>query len=225
MDQDVINATTEETEDQEVEEQEIDDSTEETEETSDDILEAAQLEFRQRLESMGGKFDDKGEFLGFEDRSTPQNTPPVNQEPAKPVQQTPDLAKLRQEIMQEVQPTVTSGLIEDIVKTNPKMEKYKPMVQSALQNGKFERVDKSVVESLFYWARGQGVDVELAEATKSTRSKEKIDAGGSVLTDKPTGGVNKQTPKIDEKVAEYATAWGVDPKIMATKLKALKEKK
>lgn len=216
---------------EDVEESEEIEDTEESEEEieePDDILEQAQSEFRQRLEAMGGKFDSENNFIGFEETNTPvQNQIPTQQSQSEQVPPTNqvDTNKIRQDVLRDIKPAVVSSLINGILEEKPSLKRYKTIVENAIDRGTFDQINKSVVESLFYWARGQGADVEIAEATKNIRSKDKLDAGGEINSEKSTAGKPSKTIKIDEKVSEYADAWGIDPKVMASKLKDLKEKK
>ena len=217
------NKKEEEIEEEETEEEIEEEEIEEKEDNSDDLLEAAQKEFRERLEGMGGKFDNAGNFIGFEETNyVPKNDPPVTKLNDPPSFNADEFKK---DLLKEFQPSMVSTLINDVIESKPSFKRYKTLVETALAKGSFSNLNKDVVESLFYWARGQGADVEIAEATKTLRSKEKLDAGGEILSESGSKGVKPTALKIDEKVKEYADEWGIDPKVFAAKLKAAKEKK
>jgi len=210
-----IDTADEELDDEELEDEELEDDNEDNDAVSvpsveelDSIIESETLNFQKRLEQLGAEFDSNGNFVRWVN-----DTPPTeDQDPLVEVRQEMNRAKL-------------ASIAEKLAKRNPRFEPYLDLVIQSAESSNIPANDKSVM-SLFYWALGQGFEVELAKELKKYResSSEKVEMARQSLSE--TGSSKRSGKvKVTAAIREQAEAWGLDPVQFAKKLEAARKEK
>lgn len=189
----------------------------------------AEKEYRARMEALGGKYDTEGSFIGFD---IGESGPVITNQGGDDGDLDAKLAGLESRIVTGLKPERVAGSVTRVLANNPGLKPYQKVVESLLEKSDPAQINDTFTLSMFYFARGQATDVEIAKARKEERElakkeREKVDAGGAAISE---GGGGKQTApagkgKITPQIEEYAKAWKLDPQGLADKLAAAKEKK
>jgi len=196
------------------------------------IARAAQ---RARLEEIGGKFDANGDFLGFEN-TVPQSTSTTPAQRPLPEDATVEdvinnrLGEFETRVMGALQPAAATTVLSEVIKSHPELAPYESVAAKMLKSTPTSQVNEQYVMSLLYFARGQGADVEIAEARKKAKQEsklatEQLEAGAAAGSEGgPGAAFGKGKPKviITPEIQAAAEAWGMKPEVLAEKYAARK---
>jgi hypothetical protein len=184
---------------------------------------------RTRLEEIGGKFDTNGDFIGFADQpSQPKVTPPV----PNPDATVEDVLNAKfndfeTRVMGALQPATSTSVLTKVVESHPELAPYKGVATKMLEKTPTAQINAEYVLSLLYFARGQGADIEIAEARKTEyekakKDREQIEAGAAAGSEGGKGVSGGSSPKakgeVTENIQKAADAWGMKAEDLASKV-------
>lgn len=221
-DDDIENEEEEDAEiDEQEEEEEGSDIDSETSEDGDnqesdeefDFEKDAVAQYQARMKAIGGRFDESGRLTFDVPNYVPTDDDYI----------PPEVA-VKQELLKTMTPIIIDNAITNAVQKNNKLSPYVDDVRALLNTLQGVEITPQIVESYFYYVRGQKADIEIAKVVKEKGLKieDKVKKGKAAasISESPGKKVNKSTKDapIDNIVAKLGDAWGLDKQTLANKL-------
>lgn len=185
---------------------------------AEDPFAKATEDFKARMAKLGAKFDDAGNYIGFDGQEfTPK---PKTQTEFETTEE--QLAGVKNDILREMAPAKIELYIETAMKLHPALKKYEPMVRDMSRRVDPATITQPMVEGWFWYLRGQGADVEIGEAVNKTKTVTKEKQATAVAQMSESAG-GKTTPtttkgKVTREIYNAAKEWNLDPQKLADKM-------
>jgi hypothetical protein len=201
--------------------EELDEELEDEGEDTDEGLDDAQKAYIGRMKALGAQYDDANNFLGW---STPQAVQVADDDEEDDIEA--ELNRRDAKLRSESRPGTVAAVVADVVGKNPNFGPYADQVKAALLADPNIVITPQAVESTFYYFRGMGADLEVAQkvTAKKTKTNTKIAAGAAAASEAGSTQVKPKTKnaEITDLIAKQAKAWGLNAQELANELQAKK---
>lgn len=201
----------EDEESEEVEEEVVE--TEPAEQNVDDTMIAEALNAsKMQIESLGGKFDDRGNFVGWEEVAMPNRS-----DDTTPGYYDQEDDSVDSKIGESTKELRIDRYINKLVAENPLIKIVTKETTAMLEKLPGKELNEQVAKMVAYSMLGMRTPVLVAMAQKEAKSsvKNKIaEAGSASVLGGNSGGTSRPvatTVKVSTTVARYAKAWNLDP--------------
>lgn len=179
----------------------------------DDFTKDALKQYQERMASIGGRFDSAGKLVF--------DAPQI----VEPDYIDPDVAT-EMKFTRMVAPMVADAAIAEVTRKMPVMVQYIDDVKAILKGLDPAGINPQVVESYFFYVRGQKADLEIAKTIKSRDLKIKdrqLRGNAAAVASEPSGKrvtKPKSVAKIDKETDFFAKSLGIDPQELANNVSA-----